>query len=586
MNVSPSTPSASRSPWVRVLVRIALFGLLAAVLYWFFTGGPSAPEIAPGTTLVMEIEGSYVEAPDAPLLARITGEDRRPFAGLLSLFALAQRDDRIAQVVLVMRGTDVGWGKAQEIRDAISDLREAGKKTVAYLELATFSASRDYFIASAADEVVAPPGALVPVVGLAAEYMFLGGLWEKLGVEIESERIGRYKTAVDSYTGTGMTEAHREMANSILDSIDAQFIAGIAEGRGLAPEEVRKAIDAGPVLGSELVELGFLDREAHLDELVAMQGETVAAADYARVDPASLGFEPQARFALVYGAGTVVTGDGGRTPGGGPVFAAEVVKQALENAASDPEIDAIILRIDSPGGSSLAAELVWRAIRDARDSGKPVIASLSDVAASGGYYAAVAADRIVGDAAGLTGSIGVFVLRPALGGLLDKVGIGVEALTRGEYADFLLASEPLSPGARERLRAMVVDTYDLFVKRVAEGRPLEPEQVDAVGRGRVWTGAQAKERGLIDEVGGLRAAVMLGRRTLGLADGADVELRVFPPPRGLAEELADLLRGQAGWAFLPARLPLPGSLDRLPVWLFSLPERTPLLVPPVLLDVR
>jgi protease-4 len=263
-----------------------------------------------------------------------------------------------------------------------------------------------------------------------------------------------------------------------------------------------------------------------------------------------------------------------------------VVKGALESAVADPDVSAIILRIDSPGGSSLASEVVWRAIEDARASGKPVIASLSDVAASGGYYAAVAADRIVGDAGVLTGSIGVFVLRPVLGGLLDKVGIGVESLTRGELADFLLATEPLSPGARDRLRAMVTDTYDLFVQRVAAGRDMEPEAVNAVGQGRVWTGAQAVERGLIDEIGGLRAAVAAGRRALGLAEGADVELRVFPPPRGLAEELTDLLRSQAGVAQLTASLPLPEPVRRLEAWLVSLPARQPLLIPPLLLDIR
>jgi protease-4 len=197
----------------------------------------------------------------------------------------------------------------------------------------------------------------------------------------------------------------------------------------------------------------------------------------------------------------------------------------------------------------------------------------------------VAADRIVADPGGLTGSIGVFVLRPVLGGLLDKLGIGVESLTRGEHADFLLSAEGLSEGARERLRVMVADTYDLFVQRVAEGRGLEPAAVDAVGQGRVWTGAQALGHGLVDELGGLRAAVTEGRRALGLPDDADVELRVFPPPRPLAEELADLVRGQAGWSAVSATLPLPESLRRLESWLLSLPARTPLLIPPLLLQI-
>ncbi len=580
--VQTGSPDASRR-LVRFLIRLGVLGLLVALLFWTLSRGTMAPTIAPGTTLVVDLSGEFVEASSSPVLARLTGNVRRPFAGLLSIMAVAQRDQRIDEVVLLMRGTSVGWGKAQELRGAIGDLRAAGKRTVAYLELASFDASRDYYIASAADEVVVPPGALVPVVGLAAEYLFLGGAWEKLGLEIESERIGRYKSAVDSYTGNAMSESHREMANSLLDSISAQFLEGIAEGRGLPLDEVRSAVDRGPMLGEELLALGLIDRIEHLGDIDAMQGATVEDGDYAAVDPSAVGFAPVASFALVYGAGTVVTGDAPRSPSGGPLFAAETVKDALGRAAADPEVDAVILRIDSPGGSSLASEVVWRAMRDVSAAGKPVIASLSDVAASGGYYAAVGADKIVADPAVLTGSIGVFVLRPVVGGLLDKVGVSVESLTRGERADFLLSAEPLSPGARDRLRAIVLDTYELFVARVAEGRGLEESAVDSLGQGRVWTGAQAHERGLVDRLGGLRAAVEVGRELLGLESGADVELRVFPPPRSLAEELAELLRGRTS---ISAALPLPDSLRRLESWLLSLPPRTPLLIPPLLLDVH
>jgi len=567
----------------RFLVRIALLAALVGIVLWYLTPGHMAPTIEPGTTLVLEISGDYVEAPAAPVLARLTGRAEQPFAGLLSTLAMAQRDSRIAGVVLVMRGSGLGWGKAQEVRDAIADLRRAGKHTTAYLELASFSASRDYYVATAADEIAMPPGAVVPVVGLAAEYLFLGGVWEKIGVQIESERIGRFKSAVESYTGTQMSEAHREMANSLLDSIDGQFVQGIAEGRGLTVEKVRETIDWGPILATELKDAGLIDRIAHLGELEPMQGPTVKAADYATIDPSSVGFSPVARFALIYGAGTVVSGDSPRAPGGGPSFASDTVSQALADAADDPDVGAIILRIDSPGGSSLASEVIWQAVRDARAKGKPVIASFSDVAASGGYYAAVGADKIVCDPGALTGSIGVFVLRPIVGGLLDKVGIGVESLTRGKMADFLLSTEPLSPAARERLRAMVVDTYDLFVKRVAEGRGLEIAAVDAVGQGRVWTGAQAVEEGLVDELGGLRAAVAAGRQALSLKEDADVELVLFPPPQTLASQLAELIRG--GGASVVAEY-LPEPLRRLEAWLLSMPARTPLLIPPVLLDIR
>jgi len=566
-------------------VRLALLGLLALAVVWLVWFRSTGPAVEPGTTVVVELAGEYVEAPEPPLAARLLGDRSRPFVGLLSVLELARRDERVDTVVLRIRGLQIGWGKAQEIRRALERLREAEVRTLAYLELASFGASRDYYVASAADEVVVAPAALTPVVGLAAEYLFLGGLWEKLGIEIESERIGRYKSAVETYAGEKMSEPAREMANSLLDSFERQFLEGIASSRGMSVDAVRRAVDAGPVVGSELVSLGLVDAVGHLEGRPEMEEPVLEAGVYAGIDPAEVGFEPVARFALVYGAGPVVLGDD-PGPARGPVFASDPVARALETAAEDPEVDAIVLRIDSPGGSALASELIWKAVRQARASGKPVIASLSDVAASGGYYAAVGADHIVADPGVLTGSIGVFVLRPVLDGLLERIGVNAEGLTRGEHADFLLSTQPLSEGARERLRTLVVSTYDLFVERVAKGRELPNERVDALGQGRVWTGAQAVERGLVDELGGLHEAVAAGRRNLELAEDADVALVPYPAPTTLAQELAEALQGRV---LAEAALSAWPGAERLrePVeWLRRWPARTPLAVPPFWLDVR
>jgi protease-4 len=561
---------------VVVLVLLLLALLLAR-------GG--GPQVEPGSTLVLELAGDYIEAPAPPLISRLMGDQRQPFVGLLSTLAMAERDPRLSSMVLRIRRLGVGWGKAQEIRDAIGRVRAAGIEAVAHLELADFGVSREFYIASSADRIYATPGSIVPVVGLAAEYLFLGGLWEKLGLEIEVERIGKYKSAVDSLTGREMSEAHREMANSLLDSIHEQFVNGIAVGRGLSEEEVHRAIDAGPVTPEELRFHGLIDGVRHLDELEEMSAPTIEGGDYARVDPSSVGFQPEAQFALIYGTGNVVSGKGRSAPGAAPVFASEVVSAALRDAAKDPEIDAIILRIDSPGGSSLASEVIWRAMQGVKQSGKPLIASFSDLAASGGYYVGVGADRIVTPPGALTGSIGVFVLRPVLGGIFERLGIGLVSLTRGQHADFLLSGKPLSPGARERLRGLVVDTYDLFVKRVAEARALEPARVDAIGQGRVWTGAQAARLGLVDELGGLHAAVDAGRSALGLEEDADVALVPYPGPLTLAEELAELLQGRVA-SLVSAKLPLPDLARKLESWLLELPTGSPLLVPPVVVEIH
>lgn len=562
-----------------------LLGLLVVIGLLLVSRG-GGPEVKPGSTLVLTLEGDYIEAPSPPLVARLLGERARPFVWLLSTLAMAERDDRIDTVVLVLRPLGIGWGKAGELRAAIARLGEKGHKTIAFLDFASFSASREYYVATAADEIWIVPGGAIPVVGLAAEYVFLGGFWEKLGITFEVGKAGRYKSAVEAYVGTEMSDASREMANSLLDSTYQAFVDGIVEGRGLSRDEVLSIIDKGPIMPTELHALRLVDGIRHLDELLDDLGdERINGSEYATIDPAELGFDPVAEVALIYGSGTVVPGRGNTSRRGDPIMASDTISKAIRDAAEDPDIDAIVLRIDSPGGSALAAEKIHRAIIEARKFDKPIIASFSDVAASGGYYVAAPADSIVSTAGALTGSIGVFALRPVLGGALDKLGIGHETLLRGRYADFLVVGDPLSEGARARLNGLVLDTYQLFLQRVAEGRKLTLEQVDRIGQGRVWTGRQALEIGLVDELGGLRTAVEHVRERLGLEADADVVLIPFPPPRSLGEQIAEAVSGRLR-ALVVAELGLPVFADQALGWLAELPMSTPLLVPPVLVDIH
>ena len=325
--------------------RLRLWVLLAvaALVVLSLLSDEAGPEIEPGSTLVIELEGEFFEAQQASLIDRALGQARRPFISLLSTLAMAERDDRIETVVVVIRGLGVGWGKADEIRDSIARLRDADRKTIAYLDLASFAASREYFIASACDEIYVVPGGIVPVVGLAAEYFFMGQMWENLGVEFEVAKAGRYKSAVEAVAGRGMSEATSEMANSLLDSMHDAFVAAIAQGRGLEPAKVAELIDQGPMSPSELEELGLADGSLHLDELLDRDGANVVwPQDYASVDPSDLGFAPKAQAALIYGSGNVVEGHASRA-GGGPVFAAQTTRDAILDAAEDPAIDAIIL---------------------------------------------------------------------------------------------------------------------------------------------------------------------------------------------------------------------------------------------------
>jgi protease-4 len=562
-------------------------GLLFALAGWllFRSAGVAVEE---GSWLLVDLEGEYVEAEPSPF-QRLVGRRARTMASTLSELGKAERDARLAGVVVRVRSLDVGWGKAQDLRRALQRLREKGKRTVAYLELEKYGPNLEYYVASAADAVFVAPGTRSPFVGLAAEYLFLGGLFEKIGVSLEYERIGKYKTAVDSLTGREMSDANREMSEAILDSIESQFLTDIAASRGLTREELKAIVDQAPASPAELEARRLIDGAAFLDEILDKErAKPLVKADaYAQVAPAEVGFAPKATFALIYGAGSVVVGEGQVGPGGGPVMASVNLAEAFEQAAADPEVRAIVFRIDSPGGSALASDLIWRAVRKARNQGKPVVASFSDVAASGGYYVAAGADRIVAQPATITGSIGVFVIRPVVAGALDKLDIGFASLTRGRHADLLLSTQPLSEGARERMRDEVRGIYKQFVARVAEGRGLEEERVNDVGRGRVWTGEAAKQAGLVDTLGGLREAVLEAKTLVGLDPDTDVVLVPFPPPKPLAVQLREALQGTlSARADALALELLPRGARAVVDTLRELPVGAPLLIPPVFAEVR
>jgi protease-4 len=556
--------------------------VLLAVLAFASCGG--GPNIEAGSTLVLTLEGSYAEGADAPLLARFLGAGEGSLLGIYSAFRKAELDPRIARVVVRVRGLGIGWGKAQELRAAVARVGAAGKETIAVLEAEGFGAG-SYYVASAAQRVVVTPASRSPLLGLATEQLFFAGLFEKLGVMVEYERAGDYKSAVEPFTAEKMSDASREMTNALLDSTEAAFIADVAKARGLEPDAVRALVDEAPSSAAELLAAKLVDEVAYYEDVVK-GAPVVKQEDWALVDPASLGVKTEATFALISGSGMVLTGSGEISPTGDRVMAADTFVSAVREAIDDAEVTALLVRIDSPGGSPLASDLMWRALRDARAAGKPVVVSFSDVAASGGYYVASAADTIVSHASTLTGSIGVFVIRPSLGGLLAKAGITTETLQRGARADLLFGGQPLTEGARAVLKKDVEGVYEQFVARVAEGRGMEPDAVKKIGGGRVWTGAQALEIGLVDELGGLYEAAIAAKKAVGLKEDAAVALKTFPAQETLVEQLGQLLRGarvQSATAPLQA---LPRELRDLHTLATQLPLGAPLLVTPSLTLLR
>lgn len=562
---------------------IALLVIAASYAIWKL-GGP--PSIAKGSTLVVELSGSYVEAPETPFFGQLLGLQRHSLLGTLSELRKAERDDRIGHVLLVVRNLQIGWAKAQELRDAIRALRDAGRHPIAYLEVEGFGANRDYYVASAAEKLYLAPGSGAPLIGLAEEHWFLGGLWDYLGVTVQVAQAGNYKGAADSIAGHAMNEFYREQSNRLLDAFDGLFVGGIAEARGISVETVRKVIASAPSRPEVLEELKLIDgvrtRAALIGELGA---DTIVEADaYAAVDAASLGFDPRATFALIYGSGTIQTGHGSMSRTGQPIFASESAIEALQDAAADDAIRAIVLRIDSPGGGAFPSEQIWQAIRQARKK-KPIVASFSDYAASGGYYLASATDAIVAQPGTLTGSIGVFAVRPSLHGLLERFGVNIATLDRAPHAEINLMTPELSPDTRDWLQADVDDTYQRFLARVAEGRNRDVAEIDAIAGGRVWNGEQAVTRGLVDVLGGLRAAVAKAKEKVGIAAEADVALAVYPPPKPLAEQIREALRVDIAQN-VAAALPWSEAFASVESWLDAIQGEGSVLAPSVWIEIH
>lgn len=567
--------------------------VLAFVVLYVWSSGQRAPlEVADGSTLIIEVSGDYVEADSPTLIARLFGDTGKPFSSLLSLFALAERDDRIKTVVVHIGDLQIGWGKSSELRAAIGRLRSAGRETIAVLDLGSFSANRPYYVATAADKIYAVPGSVIPIVGMAAHYLYFGNMWEKLGIGVEASKIGKYKSAVEMITGTEMSEASREMADALLDSAEDRFANAVQTSRGLTREQLSAIIEDGLVSTYELIEHGLIDGLSHVRHLEATQGDVVRGDDYRNIDPQSVGFDPTVQFALIYGTGNVVAGSAERSASGGPIFSAKRTSDALYAASKDPNIEGIVLRIDSPGGAPGASEYIWQTITDVRAEGTPVVVSVSDLAASAAYYVASAANGIVISPGALTGSIGVFAVRPNFEGLMEKLDVRAETLTRGSHADFGSTLKPMNDDTRERMQQIVRDIYQLFVSRVAVGRNLDAAQVDTLGQGRVWSAEQALEVGLVDELGGLHEAVAWLLRHNELDEETDVALVSYPEPMTLAAELAQLL--QSG-TFPMSRtsvdvaldaLPLPTGLETLRNWAVDLDFSGPLLIPSALIDIQ
>ncbi len=521
---------------LRFFLRFAGFAVLAVAL-WLWMRGPT---IASGSYLVVDVAGTFSESPPGNFLSRLI-ERGHSIAIFEEAMRKVRHDGRIAGVIVRIGALDAGWAQAEEIRSALSLVKASGKRVIAELEVELSPASKEIFIASAADAVYVSPASAPMLTGMQAQAVFLGGVWPKVDVRMQVEQIREYKSAGDELSRESMTPAHREMLESILDDVHAQLVRTLATARNLVPAELDRAINRGITKPQQLVDAGIANAVRAPSEVLAELGsgtppETVKEEIYTRVTPASLGIGDGPSIAVVHAVGAITTGKS--RPGGGSA-GSRTVSEALAEAARDKDISAIVVRVASPGGSPAASDEIWLAIRDAAKK-KPVIASLGDVAASGGYYLASAADRIVAAPATLTGSIGVVFFKPDVSALLERVGVHTESLSRGRYSRLFDLDKPMDAEELALVRDRINDTYRLFLERVATGRKKKPEEIDRVGGGRVWTGQQAFERGLVDEIGTFADAVHAAANAAGIHDPDKVQLVYYPKKDSLVAQLSEL----------------------------------------------
>jgi protease-4 len=468
--------------------------------------------------------GSFFESKPASLRAVIESLDR------------GASDPKIKAVLLrVSTLSDSGWGKVQELRDAIARFRKSGKPAYAHLE---YCGNREYYLATACTKIYAVPTAILNVTGMSAEVTFFKGTLDKLGVEAQFEGVGKYKNAPNQFTESGFTGPHREQMEALLDSLFGQFVGAIATSRGKTEAEVRDLVDGGPYDGGRALKAGLVDELIYEDELLGrLKGaERVTAGRYVK-SARGFSFDGRPKLALIYAVGNIVSGDS-QSGLGGDFVGSETMARAIRQARKDTSVRAIVLRIDSPGGSGTASDVMWREVTLARKV-KPVIMSMGDVAASGGYYIAMGGDAIVAQPGTITGSIGVFGGKISLRGLYDKLGLNKEILTRGQNAALFSTYRAWTDDERRTFRKIMTAFYEEFVTKAASGRGKTYDEIHAVAQGRVWTGAEALRVGLVDRLGGLDVAVSLAKERAKIGADQEVALLVLPEKKSFFETMLE-----------------------------------------------
>jgi protease IV len=570
-----------RALWLVIaLIGIALIVSIVGTMVLYMLVSP-APRVADRSTLVLRPGGELHEVLPNDLLQLVGRTDAKTVRGYVDALRRAKIDKRIAAVLLAPREIESPfWAKVQELREAVIDFKRSGKPVYAFLE---YGGDREYYLATAADKIYLVPSSTLDLTGVATYELFLRGTLDWVGTYPDFLHIGDYKTAINTLTEKTFTPAHKEMTASLNRDHFEQLVRGIADGRRKSEAEVRAAIDQGPLLPENALHMGLVDDLAYedeLDDLVEPVGgpgrlRLVESDDYAGVTWQSLGVRPRSKIAVLNAVGAITSGRGGYDPVNGNVIGSDSLVKQIREIRADRSIRAIVLRVDSPGGGSTASDVIWRELMISKsgDQARPLIVSMSDLAASGGYYLAMAGDVIVAQPGTLTGSIGIYTGKFVTGGTLGKVGANVESVSHGRHAEIHSPDRPFNNEERGKVMESMQAFYDQFVEKVADARHTTPEKIDQVAQGRVWTGRQAKQVGLVDQLGGLMDAIAIAKQRAHIAADEEVEIAVYPPRRSLYDVLTEQFDSPSQRSAAETLVTLLGARDRRALGALLAPSR-------------
>lgn len=529
----------------RRLVIILTLVVVFVALIWYAIAQPT--HIASKSVLLLDVNGSIQEQRAVDIFSAFGGSQpvQHDYNDAIDN---AAHDSKITGLLVRIGPLQTGWAKLEEIHAHLLNFRKSGKPSVCYLGYDGIG-NAEYYLATGCSEVWIVPTAPVSIHGMMAEAMFFRGTLDKLKIVPEFYHIAEYKTAGNMFTEKKFTPAHKEEVEGLLTGIYNQFLTEASEARGMDRAKFQALVEKGPLSTADAIESKLVDRQAYWDQVQEYfrqrTGEWNPVSLNRYRDGVSWGTGPE--IAVVHATGLIASGNSENTPGGGFVMGGDSVAKDLRTARNDSSIKAIVLRIDSGGGSAVASEVIRREVELARDE-KPVVVSMSDVAASGGYWIAMGANKIVAEPDTITASIGVIIGKFNISGLYNLLGISTDAVTTSENATFFSDQQNFTPAQRDAILKMLNETYANFTKGVAEGRGLSIEEVDRIGKGRVWTGAQAKELKLVDELGGLDTAIGVAKQLAHIPASEQVRIERFPKEKSFFELLMEKQRDQMAQA--------------------------------------